>query len=62
MKSTLEMEELHVAFIDLEKAYDETDRKAMWQILQIYGVSGKLFKVVKSFCKVAEKGNTCQLG
>jgi len=41
--------DLYVAFMDLEKAYDETDRKAMWQVLQVYGVGGKLLRGVKYF-------------
>jgi len=27
--------DLYVAFMDLEKAYDKIDRKAMWQVLQV---------------------------
>lgn len=37
------------AFIYLEKAYDKTDRNAMWQKLQVYGVGGKLLKALKNF-------------
>ena len=33
-----------------KKAYDTIDRLGMWQILRVYGVSGKLLKVVQSFC------------
>ncbi len=40
-----------VAFIDLEKAYNKIDRKAMWQILHIYGIGGELLTAVKSFYK-----------
>ena len=37
------------AFMDLEKAYDTVDRHGMWQMLRMYGVGGKLLKVVQSF-------------
>ena len=37
------------AFMDLEKAYDRVDRDAMWRMLGIYGVGGKLLSAVKSF-------------
>ena len=37
------------AFMDLEKAYDRVDRKALWEVLQIYGIGGKLLRAVKSF-------------
>ena len=41
--------ELYIAFMDLEKAYDRVDREALWKVLQIYGVGGKLLGAVKSF-------------
>ena len=44
------------AFMDLEKAYDKVDREAMWKVLQIYGVGGKLLTAVKSFYK---EGRAC---
>ena len=37
------------AFMDLEKAYDRIDRKAVWEVLRLYGVGGKLLNAVKSF-------------
>ena len=37
------------AFMDLEKAYDRVDREAMWRMLSIYGVGGKLLSAIKSF-------------
>ena len=33
----------------LEKAYDRVDRDAMWEVLKLYGIGGKLLKAVKSF-------------
>ena len=40
---------LYVAFMDLEKAYDKVDWRALWEVLQIYGVGGKLLKAVQAF-------------
>ena len=37
------------AFMDLEKAYDAIDRHGIWQMLRVYGVGGKLLKVVQNF-------------
>ena len=37
------------AFMYLEKTYDSIDRHGMWQMLRVYGVGGKLLKVVQSF-------------
>lgn len=37
------------AFMDLEKAYDRIDREALWQVLRIYGVGGRLLRGVQSF-------------
>ena len=37
------------AFLDLEKAYDRVDREALWKVLSLYGVGGKLMRAVKSF-------------
>ena len=41
--------DLYVAFMDLEKAYDRVDREALWKVLRIYGVGGKLLEAVRSF-------------
>ena len=35
--------------VDLEKAYDTVDQHGMWQMLRVYGVGGKLLKVVERF-------------
>ena len=35
--------------MDLEKAYDRVDRGAMWEVLGLYGVGGRLLNAVKSF-------------
>ncbi|XP_069947548.1 RNA-directed DNA polymerase from mobile element jockey isoform X1 [Cherax quadricarinatus] len=46
--------EVFVAFMDLEKVYDRVDRGAMWQMLQMYGIGGRLLKAVKSFYEDSE--------
>ena len=40
--------DVYFAFMDLEKAYDRVDRDAMWNVLRLYGVDGKLLSAVKS--------------
>ena len=35
------------AFLDLEKAYDRVDRDAMWNVLRVYGIGGRLLRGVK---------------
>ena len=40
---------LYASFMDLEKAYDRIDRRAMWRVLEQYGVTGRLLEAVKSF-------------
>ena len=37
-----------VGFMDLEKAYDRVKREALWQVLTIYDVGGKLLNGIKS--------------
>ena len=39
-----------MGFIDLEKAYDKVNREALWQVLRMYDVGGKLFGGIKSVC------------
>ena len=33
---------------DLEKAYDQIDWHGMWQMLRVYGVTGKLLKALQN--------------
>ena len=33
---------MYVGFIDLEKAYDNVNREALWQVLRMYDVGGNL--------------------
>ena len=39
---------MYFAFMDLEKASNWVDRDAMWNVLRLYGVDGKLLGAVKS--------------
>ena len=39
---------VHVGFIDFEKAYDRVNREALWQVLKMYDVGGKLLSTIKS--------------
>ena len=34
--------------MDLEKVYDRVNREALWQVLRMYDVSGKLLSGIKS--------------
>ena len=47
---------LHVAYMDLEKAYDSADRDAMWRVLGVYGINGQFLKAVQS---LYEKSESC---
>ena len=53
---------MYVGFMDLEKAYDRVNREALWKVLRIYDVDGKLFNVIKSMyfknldCVKVERG------
>ena len=40
--------DVYFAFLDLEKAYDRVDRDAMWNVLRLYGLGGRLLQGVKS--------------
>ena len=35
--------------MDLEKAHVRVDRDALWQVLRLYGVGGKLLNAFQSF-------------
>ena len=41
-------EDVYFTFLDLEKAYDRVDRDAMWNVLRLYGIGGRLLQGVKS--------------
>ena len=39
--------EVYYAFMDLQKADDRVDRRALWQVVSIYGVGGNLRGSIK---------------
>ena len=40
--------DVYFAFLDLEKACDRGDRDAMWNVLRLHGIGGRLLRGVKS--------------
>ena len=40
--------DVYSAFLDLEKPYDRVDRDAMWNVLRLNGIGGRLLRGVKS--------------
>jgi hypothetical protein len=51
-KAILHKKELHLVFIDLEKAYDLVDRDKVWAALTRMGVGNDLLDALKSFYRV----------
>ena len=39
---------MYFTFLDLEKEYDRVDRDAMWNVLRLYGIGGRLLRGMKS--------------
>ncbi len=37
--------------MDSEKAYDRVDREALWSVLQIYGIGGRLMRAINVFMR-----------
>jgi hypothetical protein len=40
--------EVFVAFMDLEKVYERVAMMAMWEMLNVYGVGGRILSAIKS--------------
>ena len=38
---------VYAGFMDLEKAYDRVNREALWQVLRMYDLEGKLLRGIK---------------
>ena len=38
----------YMAFVDLEKAYDNVSREKLWKVLDEYGVNGKLLRAIQA--------------
>ena len=45
---------LYILTLNLEKAYDRVDRDAMWNVLRLYGIGGRLLRGVKSLYVVVK--------
>ena len=39
---------IYMAFVDLEKAYDNVSREKLWKVLDEYGVKGRLLKATQA--------------
>ena len=39
---------VYTGFIDLEKLYDRINREALWQLLRMYDVNGKLLSGIEN--------------
>ena len=39
---------MYVGFIDVEQAYDRVNREALWQVLRMYDVGGKMLNGIKN--------------
>ena len=39
---------LYLDLMHLQQAYDRIKREALWQVLMIYGINGRLLNVIKS--------------
>ena len=42
------VKEVYMAFVDLEKAYDNVSREKLWMVLEEYGAEGKLLRVIQA--------------
>ena len=47
-----------MGFIDLEKKYGRVNREALWQVLRMYDVGGKLLSEIKSM--YVDRFSLCQ--
>ena len=48
---------VYVGFMELEKLYDRVNKQALWQVLRMYIVGGKLLNRIKS---MHVKSGLCQ--
>ena len=54
--------ELHIAFIDLEKAYDRVPRQEVWRCMRRKGTPEKYVRLVKEMYERAETTVRCSVG
>ena len=45
---------MYAVYVDLEKAYDKVCREELWDVLQTYGVSGDLLRVIRAMYQASE--------
>jgi hypothetical protein len=45
---------LYIDFVDFEKAFDSVHRDSLWKIMAIYGIPGKLIRMVKALHEKSE--------
>jgi hypothetical protein len=45
--------DLHVTFVDFEKAFDSLNRKKIWRILKEYGIPHKIINLIKEMYQVS---------
>ena len=51
VEKTIEKDKkVYMAFVDLEKAYDNVSREKLWKVLDEYGVKGKLLRAIQRHC------------
>lgn len=49
VEETIEKDkEVYMAFVDLEKAYDNVSKENLWMVLEEYGVEGKLLRAIQA--------------
>ena len=49
VEKTIEKDRVvYMAFVDLEKAYDNVNRQKLWNVLEEYGVRGRLLRAVEA--------------
>ena len=49
VEKTIEKDKkVYMAFVDLEKAYDNVSREKLWKVLDEYGVKGKLLRAIQA--------------
>ena len=41
---------VYAGFMDLEKTYDKVNGEAIWQVLRMYDVGGKMLNGIKRVC------------
>ena len=45
---------LYINFVDFEKAFDSVHRESLWKIMEVYGIPGKLIRMVKAIYEKSE--------